>query len=130
MLPRGDAVPRGRAGVWRGQDDGHSHDRACLNSGPALIGSHCHACGQAAHVSRTLGAFFVDLLPGGHFAGTIWRTLPLLLAHSLFHLRRQLCETQDPTRIGAWRRTWLPYACAKLAPGLFTIGVALYAAAG
>ncbi|MGH6785929.1 MAG: DUF3667 domain-containing protein [Novosphingobium sp.] len=60
-------------------DDGHSHERACLNCGAMLVGSHCHACGQAAHVHRTLGAFFHDLLHGVfHFEGKIWRTLPLL----------------------------------------------------
>ena len=62
-----------------GQDDGHTHERACLNCGTVLIGSHCHACGQAAHVHRTLGAFFHDLMHGVfHFEGKIWRTLPLL----------------------------------------------------
>jgi len=59
--------------------DGHSAETACLNCGTALIGSHCHACGQAAHVHKTLGAFFHDLLHGVfHFEGKIWRTLPLL----------------------------------------------------
>lgn len=58
---------------------GHTHETACLNCGTALIGSHCHACGQAAHVHKTLGAFFHDLLHGVfHFEGKIWRTLPLL----------------------------------------------------
>ncbi len=59
--------------------DGHTHETACLNCGTSLIGSHCHACGQAAHVHRSLGAFFHDLLHGVfHFEGKIWRTLPLL----------------------------------------------------
>lgn len=59
--------------------DGHSTERACLNCGTALIGTHCHACGQAAHVHKTLGAFFHDLLHGVfHFEGKIWRTLPML----------------------------------------------------
>jgi ferritin-like metal-binding protein YciE len=58
---------------------GHTHESACLNCGTALMGSHCHACGQAAHVHKTLGAFFHDLLHGVfHFEGKIWRTLPLL----------------------------------------------------
>ena len=36
-------------------------------------------CGQAAHIHKTLGAFFNDLLHGVfHFEGKIWRTLPLL----------------------------------------------------
>jgi Protein of unknown function (DUF3667) len=59
--------------------DGHTHEQACLNCATPLIGNHCHSCGQAAHVHRTLGAFFHDLLHGVlHFEGKIWRTLPLL----------------------------------------------------
>jgi hypothetical protein len=58
---------------------GHTHETACLNCGTRLVGSHCHACGQAAHVHRTLGAFFHDLLHGVfHFEGKVWRTLPML----------------------------------------------------
>ena len=40
--------------------NGHTREQACLNCGTALVGSHCHACGQAAHVHRTIGAFFHD----------------------------------------------------------------------
>lgn len=59
-----------------------THEQACLNCGTALVGSHCHQCGQAAHVHRTLGAFVHDLLHGVfHFEGKIWRTLPLLVAN-------------------------------------------------
>lgn len=59
--------------------DGHTHERVCLNCGTPLVGSHCHQCGQAAHVHRTLGAFFHDFLHGVfHFEGKIWRTLPAL----------------------------------------------------
>lgn len=58
---------------------GHTHESACLNCDTMLVGSHCHACGQAAHVHKTLGAFFHDLLHGVfHFEGKIWRTLPML----------------------------------------------------
>lgn len=58
---------------------GHTAERACLNCGTVLIGTHCHACGQAAHVHKTLAAFAHDLLHGVfHFEGKIWRTLPLL----------------------------------------------------
>ena len=28
--------------------DGHTAEAACLNCGTVLIGSHCHACGQAS----------------------------------------------------------------------------------
>lgn len=59
--------------------DGRSREPACLNCAAPLIGSHCHNCGQAAHVHKTLGAFWHDLLHGVfHFEGKIWRTLPLL----------------------------------------------------
>lgn len=62
--------------------DGHTHESVCLNCGTALVGIHCHACGQAAHVHKTLGAFFHDLLHGVfHFEGKIWRTLPMLVFH-------------------------------------------------
>src|SRR5690349_5024686 len=59
---------------------GHTQEGACLNCGTLLVGPHCHACGQRAHVHRTLGAFFHDLLHGVlHFEGRTWRTLPLLI---------------------------------------------------
>ena len=59
--------------------DGHTHEAACLNCGTALTGSHCHACGQKAHVHRTLSAFFHDLIHGVlHFDGKLWRTVPKL----------------------------------------------------
>jgi hypothetical protein len=51
----------------------------CLNCGAALTGPYCAHCGQQAHVHRTLGAFWHDILHGVlHFEGKIWRTLPLL----------------------------------------------------
>ena len=66
------------AGEYRA--DGHTHESACLNCATPLVGSHCHACGQAAHVHKTIGAFFHDLLHGVfHFEGKIWRTLPMLV---------------------------------------------------
>ena len=59
--------------------EGHTHEGACLNCGTALQGPHCHSCGQRAHVHRTIGAFFHDLVHGVlHFEGKTWRTLPLL----------------------------------------------------
>jgi len=82
----GDAVTGGiigraiepKAGEAAG-DDGHTHETNCLNCGTRLAGDFCHACGQHAHVHRTLTAFFHDFLHGVlHFEGKIWRTLPLL----------------------------------------------------
>jgi hypothetical protein len=52
---------------------------ACLNCGTALIGNHCHECGQSGHVHRSLAAFWHDFVHGVlHFDGKIWRTLPML----------------------------------------------------
>ena len=60
--------------------DGHTQEQVCLNCGAALAGDYCHACGQHAHVHRTISAFFHDLMHGVlHFEGKIWRTLPLLV---------------------------------------------------
>ena len=62
-----------------GVTDGHTHEKNCLNCGAELVGDYCHACGQRAHVHRSLGAFFHDLLHGVfHVEGKIWATLPML----------------------------------------------------
>jgi hypothetical protein len=59
--------------------DGLTHENNCLNCRAALAGRYCHACGQHAHVHRTLGAIFHDILHGVfHFEGKVWRTLPML----------------------------------------------------
>ncbi|MFV0623914.1 DUF3667 domain-containing protein [Sphingomonas sp. ac-8] len=53
----------------------------CLNCGTALVGPHCHRCGQAGHIHRTLHSVGHDLLHGVfHFEGRIWHTLPMLVA--------------------------------------------------
>jgi hypothetical protein len=60
-------------------EKGHFAEGTCLNCGTELIGSHCHQCGQKAHLHRTIGAFMHDLLHGAlHFEGKTWRTLPKL----------------------------------------------------
>ncbi|HVM37862.1 MAG TPA: DUF3667 domain-containing protein [Sphingomicrobium sp.] len=60
--------------------EGHTQERACLNCGCSLRGDYCHCCGQKAHVHRTLGAFWHDLLHGVlHFEGKTWRTLAMLV---------------------------------------------------
>ena len=60
--------------------DGQTHEANCLNCGSLLTGPFCSACGQHAHVHRTLSAFFHDFAHGVlHFEGKIWRTLPLLV---------------------------------------------------
>ena len=80
----GDAVtggmlaPRGRAAAGEARD-GHTHETNCLNCGTALAGPYCHACGQKAHVHRSL-ARLLPRFPAGvlNFEGKIWRTLPML----------------------------------------------------
>ncbi|MES2057929.1 MAG: DUF3667 domain-containing protein [Pseudomonadota bacterium] len=70
----GHAIAPGSTGTH----DGAGHG-PCLNCGTALIGDHCHHCGQNAHVHRNLHSLFHDLLHGVfHFEGKIWRTLPML----------------------------------------------------
>ncbi len=66
-------------GAPRIDPDGHTAESACLNCRTALAGEFCHACGQRAHVHRTLGSLVHDLAHGVfHFEGKIWRTLPML----------------------------------------------------
>jgi len=78
----GEAVTGGLAAriVEPGAGEGEGEDHgACLNCGTELVGPHCHRCGQAGHVHRTLTAFWHDLAHSVlHFDGKLWRTLPLL----------------------------------------------------
>lgn len=58
---------------------GHDHGSACANCRAALMGPHCHQCGQAGHVHRTAAAFLHDIGHGVfHFEGRAWHTLPML----------------------------------------------------
>jgi hypothetical protein len=81
----GDAVTGGllaravepRAG--EASAEGHTHEKNCLNCGTPLAGPFCSACGQKAHVHRSVRAFFQDFVQGlFNFEGKIWRTLPML----------------------------------------------------
>jgi hypothetical protein len=78
----GDALTGGvigRAVEPNAGEGGFTHETHCLNCGAELLGPYCSACGQHAHVHRTLSAFFHDFLHGVlHFEGKIWHTLPLL----------------------------------------------------
>ena len=74
--------PAGRGGsaARANTEKGHFHESECLNCGAQLVGSHCHHCGQEAHLHRTVGAFLHDLMHGVlHLDGKIWRTLPMLV---------------------------------------------------
>lgn len=74
-----DAIdPHRPAGQGAGHQGTGGHG-ICLNCGTGLIGAHCHACGQAAHVHRSIGAIWHEILHGVvHFEGKLWRTLPML----------------------------------------------------
>lgn len=63
-----------------GESEGEVTDgQACLNCGTVLMDSHCHKCGQPAHIHRSISAFWHDILHGVlHFDGKFWNTLPLL----------------------------------------------------
>jgi hypothetical protein len=61
-------------------NDGHTHEKACLNCGTPLTGAYCSACGQKAHVHRSLRAFMGDFVAGVlNFEGKFWRTVPMLV---------------------------------------------------
>jgi hypothetical protein len=64
--------------------DAHADAHAganCANCGTALTGSFCHACGQRAHVHRSLLHLGEEFLHGLlHFDAKAWRTLPMLVA--------------------------------------------------
>jgi hypothetical protein len=52
---------------------------ACRNCGAALSGAYCSACGQPAHLHRSLAAIGHEILHAVfHFDGKLWRTLPEL----------------------------------------------------
>ncbi|MFN3473783.1 MAG: DUF3667 domain-containing protein [Blastomonas sp.] len=71
-----------------GEATAEAHGK-CLNCSTVLTGPHCHQCGQAAHVHRSISAFWHDILHGVlHFDGKFWNTLPLL-AWKPGHLTRR-----------------------------------------
>src|SRR6476469_9549469 len=58
---------------------GHTHEKNCFNCGTPLTGPYCSACGQKAHVHRSVRGFLQDFVQGlFNFEGKIWRTLPML----------------------------------------------------
>ena len=60
-----------------GAGHGETH---CGNCSTELVGTHCHYCGQKAHIHRSIGAIGHELIHGVlHLDGKFWRTLPLLM---------------------------------------------------
>jgi hypothetical protein len=67
--------------IERETDRRDAHHGNCANCQTPLAGGFCHACGQRAHVHRSLLHFGEELLHGLlHFDAKGWRTLPLLVA--------------------------------------------------
>jgi hypothetical protein len=63
----------------------------CANCGTALTGAFCSACGQSAHVHRSLLHLGEELLHGIlHFDAKGWRTLPLLVVRPGLLTRRYI----------------------------------------
>ncbi|MFZ6734264.1 DUF3667 domain-containing protein [Undibacterium sp. Ji42W] len=59
---------------------GDEHQHACANCNATLQGAFCHACGQAAHIHRSLLHLVEELLHGlFHFETKAWRTIPKLI---------------------------------------------------
>ena len=55
------------------------HGSNCLNCQAPLTGSYCAECGQSAHLHRSVGAVWHELMHGVlHMDGKVWRTLPEL----------------------------------------------------
>jgi hypothetical protein len=68
---------------------GEAHGHACANCGSLLTGRFCHACGQAAHLHRSLLHLIEELVHNLlHFDAKGWRTLPLLVGRPGLLTRR------------------------------------------
>ena len=63
-----------------GEADGHAGEAVtCANCKTQFCGHYCPACGQKAHLHRSLAAIGHDIMHGVlHLDGKLWETLPLL----------------------------------------------------
>jgi cell division protein FtsB len=64
--------------------EAHGHNAAgpvvCANCQTVFSGNFCPACGQKAHIHRSLAAIGHDIMHGVlHLDGKLWNTLPLLV---------------------------------------------------
>lgn len=58
----------------------HAPAGNCANCGTPLAGAYCHACGQSAHIHRSLLHMAEEFLHGLlHFETKAWRTIPALI---------------------------------------------------
>jgi hypothetical protein len=71
--------------------DAQGHGSRCANCQAPLLGAYCHACGQTAHVHRSILHMLEEGLHGVlHFDSKSWRTLPLLIARPGLLTRRYI----------------------------------------
>jgi hypothetical protein len=79
------------------------HGTNCANCGAALSGQFCGQCGQRAHLHRSLGDVFHEVLHGvTHFDGRFWTTLPMLLAPAV----HMFASLRGAYALGAWEAAW------------------------
>lgn len=127
----GDAVTG--AVIARAVDGPGAHPRAqeqphgaCRNCGAALAGPFCSACGQPAHIHRSLSSLGHDILHGVfHFEGKVWRTLPELFFHPGRLTRRYIdgerVKFVSPMALYLFT-VFFMYAIFAFTGGLFTSG--------
>lgn len=66
--------------IEKSGSQGEAHGGVCPNCGAEVHDKFCAACGQPAHLHRTLGHMIEEFLHGIlHFDTRAWRTLPLLV---------------------------------------------------
>ncbi len=76
------AIVAGAIEGGSGKTGPESHGDKCRNCGATLDGAFCSACGQRAHLHRSLLHLGHDILHGVfHFEGKFWRTIPELFFH-------------------------------------------------
>jgi hypothetical protein len=76
------AIVAGTVEGASGKQGPAGHGGKCLNCGATVDGAFCAACGQRAHLHRSLVHLGHDILHGVfHFEGKMWRTLPELFFH-------------------------------------------------
>ncbi|HEU4618804.1 MAG TPA: DUF3667 domain-containing protein [Gammaproteobacteria bacterium] len=96
----------------------------CLNCGAALLGKYCSACGQPAHLHRTLASLGHDVLHAVlHFDGKLWRTIPELAIFPGRLTRRYIDgeRTKFVSPMALYLFTvFLMYAVFSLAPSSLT----------
>jgi hypothetical protein len=87
-----DALQPGARSASAAHPHGDAHAPvSCANCGTTVAGAYCHACGQSAHVHRSLWHLVEEVLHGVlHFETKGWRTLPLLVARPGLLTRRYI----------------------------------------